>query len=116
MWDLESKDEALASPTRFLRRLAASMFAAALIIGLSLFGGMFGYRHFEGMSWTDAYLNATMILSGMGPVGQLNTESGKLFAGSYALYSGLVVVVSMGIMLAPVVHRLLHRFHLDDDE
>lgn len=116
MWDLESKDEALASQTRFLGRLAASVVAAALIVGLSLFGGMVGYRHFEGMSWTDAYLNAAMILSGMGPIGQLNTEGGKLFAGSYALYSGLVVVISTGIVLAPVVHRFLHRFHLDDDD
>ena len=115
MLDLESKDEPLASHMHFLGRLATSIFAAALIVGLSLFGGMFGYHHFENMSWTDAYLNAAMILSGMGPVSQLDTEAGKLFAGSYAIYSGLVVVVSIGIVLAPVVHRFLHRFHLDDD-
>ena len=115
MLDLESKDEPLASDMHFLGRLATSIFAAALIVGLSLFGGMFGYHHFENMSWTDAYLNAAMILSGMGPVSQLDTEAGKLFAGSYAIYSGLVVVVSIGIVLARVVHRFLHRFHLDDD-
>lgn len=114
MWDLESRDEPLAPRMRFLGRLTASILAALLIVGLSLFGGMAGYHLFEDMSWTDAYLNAAMLLSGMGPVGQLNTQAGKLFAGSYALYSGLVVVVATGIVLAPVVHRFLHRFHLDD--
>jgi hypothetical protein len=68
------------------------------------------------MSWTDAYVNAAMILSGMGPVGQLNTTAGKIFAGSYALYSGLVIIVATGIILAPVVHRVLHQFHLDEDD
>jgi hypothetical protein len=116
MWDLESKDEPLAPDARFRGRLAASVLTAILLVALSLCGGMLGYHHFEHMSWTDAYLNAAMILSGMGPIGELNTEAGKLFAGSYALYSGLVVVIATGIVLAPVVHRFLHRFHLDDDD
>jgi hypothetical protein len=116
MWGLESKDEPLASHIHFVGRLTASVLAAVLIVGLSLFGGMAGYHYYEDMSWTDAYLNAAMILSGMGPVSQLNTQAGKLFAGSYAIYSGLIVVISTGIVLAPVVHRFLHRFHLDDDD
>lgn len=116
MWDLESKDEPLASHARFRGRLVASLLTAVVIVALSLLGGMLGYHHYEGMSWIDAYLNAAMILSGMGPVSQLGTEAGKLFAGSYAIYSGLVVVIATGIVLAPVVHRFLHRFHLDDDD
>lgn len=114
--DLESKGEALASQMRFLGRLAASLLMASIVIGLSLLGGMLGYHYFEAMSWTDAYVNAAMILSGMGPVGQLNTQAGKIFAGSYALYSGLVIIIATGIVLSPVVHRVLHRFHLDDDD
>jgi hypothetical protein len=113
---LESKGEALASQMRFLGRLAASLCMASVVIAVSLFAGMLGYHHFESMSWTDAYVNAAMILSGMGPVGQLNTEAGKIFAGSYALYSGLVIIIATGIVLAPVVHRVLHRFHLDEDD
>jgi hypothetical protein len=115
MMQFESKDEPLAPAARFFGRLAMSVLIGGLIIAASLFGGMVGYHSLEDMSWTDAYLNAAMILSGMGPIGDLKTESGKLFAGSYALYSGLILVVATGIVLAPVVHRFLHRFHLDDD-
>ena len=75
---------------------------------------MWGYAHFEGMSWLDAFLNAAMILSGMGPADQLKSDAGKLFAGCYALYSGLIIVLASGIVLAPIVHRILHRFHVDD--
>jgi hypothetical protein len=116
LMDFESSSEPLASRMRFLSRLAASVVMAGAVIAVSLLGGMLGYHHFEAMSWTDAYVNAAMILSGMGPVGQLNTTAGKIFAGSYALYSGLVIIVATGIILAPVVHRVLHQFHLDDDD
>jgi hypothetical protein len=92
----------------------ASFLIAMLLIGGSLLAGMWGYAHFEGMSWLDAFLNASMILSSMGPADQLKTNAGKLFAGCYALYSGLVIVLASGIVLAPVVHRLLHRFHVDE--
>jgi hypothetical protein len=67
------------------------------------------------MSWLDAYLNASMLLGGMGPVTELHRSSGKIFAGLYAMFSGLVLLVSVGVMLAPVFHRFLHRFHLDLD-
>jgi hypothetical protein len=103
----------VASRSRFARRVAVSVLAALTIIGASLFAGMLGYAHLEGMSWLDAFLNAAMILSGMGPVEPLKTNAGKLFAGCYAIYSGLVVVLTSGIVLAPIAHRILHRFHVD---
>lgn len=77
---------------------------------------MFGYHHFEKMSWIDAYVNAAMILSGMGPVEALHTSEGKLFAGTYALFSGIVFLVVIAIIFAPVVHRFLHQFHMDEDK
>ena len=94
---------------RILRFGALSFGLAAV----SLIIGIFGYRHFESMSWIDAFVNAAMILGGMGPVGELHTQAGKLFAGTYALYCGLIVVISMGILIAPVFHRFLHHFHLE---
>ena len=114
LFDYESRNQPLASVQRYVLRVLASFFVAILLIGGSLFGGMWGYAHFEGMSWLDAFLNASMILSGMGPADQLKTDGGKLFAGCYALYSGLVIVLASGIVLAPVVHRILHRFHVDE--
>ena len=110
--DFEARHQPLLNRAAFVWRLAAHSFVAVIFIGLSLFGGMVGYRYFEGMSWIDAYANASMILSGMGPLTPLETWGGKLFAGSYGLYSGLAVIVAVGLLLGPVVHRLLHRFHL----
>ena len=88
--------------------------ATALVLG-SLLIGMAGYALYEGLAWRDAFLNAAMLLGGMGPVEVPRTEGGKLFAGLYALYAGLVFLVAVGIVLAPVVHRLLHKFHWDAD-
>jgi hypothetical protein len=82
----------------------------------SLAGGMAGYMYFERLPWRDAFLNAAMLLGGMGPVESPATPGGKLFAGLYALYAGLVFLVAVGIVLAPVVHRLLHQFHWDQRE
>ena len=98
---------------QYLGRLALSILAGLVLIGLSLWGGMAGYHFYEGMSWLDAFLNASMILSGMGPLAEPQTVNGKLFAGMYALYSGFVVILASGIIFAPVVHRTLHRFHLE---
>jgi hypothetical protein len=109
----ESRHQPLLSRREFAKRLARNFAAASLLIGVSLGGGMAGYRTFEGMAWIDAFANAAMILSGMGPLSPLQTWSGKLFAGLYALYSGLVLVAATGIILAPVVHRLLHQFHAE---
>ena len=112
----ETKHQPLLSRRAFARRMARSCAAASLLIALSLFGGMAGYRYFEGMEWIDAFANAAMILSGMGPLTPLQTSSGKLFAGLYALYSGLALIAATGIIFAPLVHRLLHRFHLQTDK
>ena len=75
--------------------------------------GMLGYTLTEGMSVVDAFVNAAMILSGMGPVGELHTTAGKIFAGCYAIFSGLIIVIATGFVLAPIFHRVLHRFHVE---
>ena len=103
----------LASPQVFLRRLLESTLLGLGLVVISLVVGMAGYHAFVGLSWIDSFLNASMILSGMGPVNSPTTSGGKLFAGVYALYSGFAVLVIAGLMFAPVVHRFLHRFHLE---
>jgi cytochrome c biogenesis protein CcdA len=99
----------------FLARLALSAGLGFLMIVISLSIGMAGYHYFENLPWIDAFANAAMILSGMGPLGTLQTNSGKLFAGFYALFSGLVFIVIIGLTFAPVVHRFLHKFHMEID-
>jgi hypothetical protein len=89
---------------------------ATLLVGLSLGVGMAGYHYFEGLAWIDAFANAAMILSGMGPLNPMQTWGGKLFAGLYALYSGLVLIAATTIILAPIVHRLLHHFHVAEEQ
>jgi len=101
---------------QFVARLGRHFAAASLLIALSLLAGMAGYAALEGMGWIDAFANAAMILSGMGPLSPLQTAGGKLFAGAYALFSGLVVVVAAGILLAPVLHRILHQFHVEEEK
>ena len=109
----ESRHHPPVHPRHFYRRVALHFgTASALIVG-SLLLGMWGYAHFEGLNARDAFLNAAMILGGMGPVEVLQTPGGKVFAGFYALYSGLVFLVAVGIILAPMVHRMLHTFHWD---
>ena len=112
----ERKHEPPLSRQAFARRMGRSVGLAIGLAGLSLFGGMLGYHYFEGMEWIDAFLNASMILSGMGPTGTLQTWGGKLFAGLYALYSGLTVIIATSIILAPVIHRVLHKFHYESRE
>jgi hypothetical protein len=87
--------------------------AAGLLLG-SLGFGMVGYMRFESLSWIDAFLNSAMLLGGMGPVNPPQTPPGKLFAGIYALYAGLVFIVTAALLLGPVLHRVLHRFHWDE--
>jgi hypothetical protein len=99
----------------FFRRLAVSLLVGVGLIFMALAIGMLGYHHFERMSWIDSFANAAMILSGMGPLGPLSTNSGKLFAGFYALFSGIFFIAVAGIVLAPAVHRFLHRFHLESE-
>jgi hypothetical protein len=112
----EAKSKPLLPRPSYYARLARSAAIGLLVIVIALGAGMLGYHHFEGMPWIDAFANAAMILSGMGPLTTLTTAKGKLFAGFYALFSGLVFVVVMGIVFAPVVHRFMHRFHLERDK
>jgi hypothetical protein len=111
----ESRREPLLPRRAFARRLAYNFATASALIGVSLAGGMAGYHFLEGMEWLDAFASASMILSGMGPLEPLRTPAGKLFAGMYALYSGLAVIVATGVLIAPVVHRMLHRFHVETE-
>lgn len=111
----ENRNQPLISRAAFARRIARSLAAGAAIVLVSLFAGMLGYHWFEAMAWIDAFVNAAMILSGMGPLAPLNTDAGKLFAGLYALYSGLALIVVAGVVFTPVVHRFLHRFHLEEE-
>jgi hypothetical protein len=113
----EHRHAPLASRRRFVRRVINHFGIVTAVIMVSLGVGMAGYRFFEGMDWIDAYLNAAMLLGGMGPVEpKLQTVNGKLFAGVYALYAGMVVLVAAGILMAPVFHRFVHRFHLEEEE
>lgn len=112
----EKCNEPLASKATFILRLLWTIFFATLIIAIALFMGMLGYHTYEGMSWLDAFLNAAMILSGMGPVSTLVTAKGKFFAGCYALFSGLLFIMLMGLIFAPIFHRFFHKFHLESDD
>ncbi len=111
--EFEHHTQPLIPMDQFLRRVANSGILALGIITVSLLIGMIGYRSLEGLSWMDAFLNSAMLLGGMGPVNTPITGGGKLFAGLYALYCGIVVILVAGIILAPLAHRILHRFHLE---
>ena len=99
----------------YYQRLVRHAVLGVIVIIVSLSLGMIGYHVFEKLPWVDAFVNAAMILSGMGPVATLQTDAGKIFAGCYALFSGLTLVAILGIIFAPVVHRFLHKFHLEDE-
>jgi hypothetical protein len=109
----ETKKHQPLSKSKFIIRMANHLTAVLGLLIASIVFGMGGYVVFEHLSWTDAFLNASMLLGGMGPVNTPVTEGGKLFAGFYALYSGLFFIVSAAIILTPVMHRVLHRFHWD---
>jgi hypothetical protein len=110
----EHRSKPLLPRRQFYARLARGVGIGLVVIALALGLGMMGYRTFEGMSWVDAFVNAAMILSGMGPVSSLQTTGGKIFAGCYALFSGLAFIAILGIIFAPVFHRFLHRFHVEE--
>ena len=117
----EPRHKPLLSRARFARRILGHLLAGLGVIGVSLLAGMAGYVAFEQLSWIDAFLNAAMLLGGMGPVDLPQTEAGKLFAGLYALYCGLVLIAVAALLITPVIHRVLHRFHWeqasrDDDK
>jgi len=106
----------LMTTRKMVQHLMRNILWGLVFIAAALGVGMYGYHDFEGMSWTDAFLNASMILSGMGPVTTLNTEGGKLFAGFYALFSGLAFIAIMAVVFAPVIHRFFHKIHLESRE
>lgn len=112
----EHRRQPLLSSHDFLLRQFMFILAALGIIAGSLVIGILGYHYFENLSWIDALVNASMILGGMGPVNPLHTFAGKLFASFYALYSGIIFLVSVGVILAPLYHRFLHRFHLEIED
>ncbi len=109
----EQRNQPLLPRRRYLKRLTRHVFIASSMVVGALSLGIFGYRCSEGLSWLDALLNASMILSGMGPVTELHTAAGKLFASFYALFSGVAFITTSGVIFAPVFHRFLHKFHLD---
>jgi zinc transporter ZupT len=114
----EHRREELLPRSQFYRRILLYGIVSGGIILVSLVIGVLGYHYFENMPWIDALVNASMLLGGMGPVTPLHTDAGKLFASFYALFSGMVLLVAVGVLIAPVFHRILHRFHLeikDDD-
>lgn len=108
----EHRRDALLPPHLFLRRVARNTGLSAGFIIVALAVGMVGYHGTEGLSWLDAFLNASMILTGMGPVNEVHTVAGKLFAGCYALFSGVAFLTAVAVLFAPLFHRFLHRFHL----
>jgi len=112
----EGRKEPLASRGVFLRRMIGYVTVSFGIVAFSLGIGILGYHIFEGLSWIDSLLNASMILGGMGPVNPLVTNPGKLFASFYALFSGMILLVAVGVLIAPAFHRFLHHFHLEIDD
>ena len=111
----EHYNEPLLSKTAFLRRQLLYLIIALGIDAGSLAIGVIGYHIFEGYSWIDSLLNASMLLGGMGQVTELHTTAGKVFASFYAIYCGVIFLVVAAVLLAPAIHRFLHHFHLDTD-
>lgn len=109
----EKRNEQLLPRRKFFLRLVKFACLSLVLILLSLLIGIIGYHFSEGMPWIDAFLNSAMLMGGMGPVGELQTTAGKMFAGIYALYCGFILLLSVGIFMTPIFHRLLHHFHLE---
>lgn len=112
----EHRKQPLLKPRDFLFRQFVYLLVALSIIMCSLGLGVVGYHYFEGLAWIDSLVNASMLLGGMGQVDALHTDAGKLFASFYALYSGIIFLVVVGVIFVPLYHRFLHHFHLDMEE
>jgi hypothetical protein len=112
----ERRNEQLAPVSVFVKRLAGSLLIALGLIAFALMIGIAGYHSLAGFNWIDSLLEASMILGGMGPVNQLPNDHSKIFASIYALFSGLIFIAVMGLVLSPVVHRILHKFHVDQKD
>ncbi|MGQ0738493.1 MAG: hypothetical protein ACT4OJ_05480 [Bacteroidota bacterium] len=111
----EHRKQPLASASTFYQRILKNILIALLIMALCLIIGVLGYHYTAGISWLDALHNASMILSGMGPVVEIKTVSGKWFSSAYALFSGIVFITNVGVILAPAVHRIFHRLHIEEE-
>ena len=112
----ESKTERVLSRKRFYWRLGGSFATGLGLLAIALSLGVLGYRWLAHLSWVDALLNASMILAGMGPVNELPNDAAKIFASCYAIFSGVVFISVMAIILSPAVHRVLHKFHVNETE
>lgn len=115
-WKYERHGDELAPRWVFVKRMLGSLGIALCVIAVSLLIGIAGYHFIAGFNWIDSLLEASMILGGMGPVRELHTDGAKVFASIYALFSGLVILALMGIMLGPVVHRVMHKFHVAEED
>ena len=112
----ERRHDELAPRSVFIKRVIAALVAALGLIAVALMIGIAGYHYIAGFNWIDSLLEASMILGGMGPVNQLPNDHAKIFASIYALFSGLIFIGVMGIVLAPVLHRIMHKFHVDEKD
>ncbi len=112
----EHRAKPLLPKKEFYNRLFVNVLWGAGIVFVSLLIGVLGYHFTESLGWLDSFLNASMILTGMGPVNVMTTTAGKLFASFYALFSGVVFLTTIAFVITPVAHRFLHRFHLDEKE
>ena len=113
MLNYETMHDPMMVRKEFLQRMKVHMSYSGLLVAVSLIVGTVGFKLFSGMLWVDAFLNASMLLGGMGPVGELGGRGGKLFAALYALYAGLVFLIVASFLFAPVFHRVLHHFHIE---
>ncbi len=111
----ESRRQKLLPFPKFVHRVLLALCLALGVLFVALGLGILGYRYLAGLSWLDALLNASMILTGMGPVNPLTTPAAKIFASAYAIFSGVVFITVMAIILAPVFHRIIHKFHIDEE-
>jgi hypothetical protein len=115
-WKYERRGDRLAPRSIFIKRIIGSLLIALGVIVVALSVGILGYHLIAGFNWIDSLLEASMILGGMGPIKELPDTAAKIFASIYALLSGLIVIALMGIMLSPVAHRVMHKFHVDEED
>ena len=115
LFKFEHRKQPLVSKQSFVKRLAFAAVLSTLLLAVWTAVGMIGYHVLAGLGWVDAFLNSAMIVGGMGPVDVLNNQPAKVFAGFYAIFSGVIFLSIFGLLIGPVFHRFLHRFHLDTD-